>query len=103
MDAAHPPSKVRLVVIEPFVPEGQDERVLRALGPAVGHEPTWQFEADSALGWKGAMTRRLLLMPRHGAWDDLDADGLIVSGCLDFDDEAAEYCGVIAEIYPVSA
>ena len=85
-------------MVEPFVPEGQYEREFTAIEPNVGYEPTWIFEVTEPMGWKGAMTNRLLLSPRGGAWSDRGNGDLIVSGCLWFDDPETEYCGLIAQL-----
>lgn len=101
MAQEHPPVAGRLIVVEPFVPEGQFVREFVAVGPNPGFEPTWVFEVTEPMGWKGAMTTRLLLAPRgRGSWADRTNGHVIVSGCLWFDEPDAEYCGVIAQLEP---
>jgi hypothetical protein len=99
MTADRPPAAGRIIVVEPFVPEDQTERRFVALGPNVGFEPTWVFEVDEPLGWKGAATTRLLLAPRSsGTWAADANTHIVASGCLWFDDPGAEYCGLIAQL-----
>ena len=106
VDAAEPPGSGHLVIIEPWVPDGQNEREVRAIGPNDGYEPTWIFEASEPLGWNGVMTTRLLLAPRGGltdSWADIVDGKLVLNGCLHTADPDATYCGLVAENTPHSS
>lgn len=108
MSANRPAPAGQLVIIEPFVAEGQYVRHVRAIGPNPGYEPTWIFESDEPLGWNpaavhlpalpGGLTSLLLLKPRgENSWHVDERGSVIVSGCLHFEDPEAGYCGLIAQ------
>jgi hypothetical protein len=96
-----PPAEGRLLILEPYVPEGQWERQARAVGPT-GHNVTWLFEVTVPIGWEGVTTTRLLMTPRYGnRWLPGEDSTYILDGCLDVEppspDEPPPYVGFIAQ------
>ena len=103
MERIEPPMTGHLIIVEPWVPDGQYEREVRVIGPVEGTDSVWEFEASEPLGWSGVMTTRLRLRPRRNhtmSWSDIKDGKLTLNGCLVTDDPSANYCGLIVEYAP---
>lgn len=98
-----PPVSGHLIIIDPFLPEDQCQREIRAVAPVPGTESAWTFEASEPLGWNGVMTTGLAMKPRGAAtktWLDIVDGKLFLNGCLYPDDPDAPYCGFIGQYMP---
>lgn len=94
-----------MVIIDPYVPDGQDVREVERLEPSAGakNPAAWRFACNSSLGWNGPRTDQVLMAPRGAEhWEPREDGSLIADGCLVFVDSAAEYRGFTAQLYPTA-